>query len=79
MQPNKIRPTNRLEAIKWNYYNSDSWDFIKIRYWPRDIAKAVISKNLSYVMLKIKKNNIGLTCMKKDNVVKNLLGNNNVI
>ena len=50
MQPNKIRPTNRLEAIKWNYYNSDSWDFIKIRYWPWDIAKAVISKNLSYVM-----------------------------
>ena len=50
MQPNKIRPTNRLEAIKWNYYNSDSWDFIKIRYWPWDIAKAVISKNLNYVM-----------------------------
>ena len=33
----------------WNYYNSsDTWDWIQIRYWPRDIAEAVINKKLKY-------------------------------
>ena len=50
MQYNKVRPRSRTESMKWNYYNSDSWDFIKIRYWPWDIARAVISGELNYVM-----------------------------
>ena len=37
-----------MEAKKWNYYNSDKWDFIPIRYWPRSIATAVISGRLDY-------------------------------
>ena len=50
MQYNKVRPRSITESIKWNYYKSDSWDFIKIRYWPWDIARAVISGELNYVM-----------------------------
>lgn len=36
--------------MQWNYYNGVSinseWDFIKIRYWPRDLAEALINGEL---------------------------------
>jgi len=50
MNDNNVRPKTKLEAVKWNYYNtSDKWDFIKMRYWPWDIAKAVMKRNLNYL------------------------------
>ena len=46
---NYVRPKNKKEVKMWNYYSSDdTWDFIKIRYWPADIARAVIEKKLKY-------------------------------
>lgn len=46
---NKVKPKSREAARMWNYYNSsDTWDWIQIRYWPRDIAEAVINKKLKY-------------------------------
>lgn len=48
MNYNGVRPKNASEARIWNKYNGGSWDFIKIRYWPSDIARAVISKTLNY-------------------------------
>ena len=46
---NKVKPKSRVAARMWNYYNSsDTWDWIQIRYWPRDIAEAVINKKLKY-------------------------------
>lgn len=48
MEYNGIRPKSREEARIWNKYNGGEWDWIPIRYWPSDIAKAVISKNLNY-------------------------------
>jgi len=50
MQYNNVKPQTKLEAIKWNYFNSDKWDFIQIRYWPHDIARAVMRRGLNYVM-----------------------------
>ena len=47
---NGVRPTNRSEALIWNHYNDpDKWDWIKIRYWPRGLAVAVITKKLNYI------------------------------
>ena len=47
---NGVRPSNRSEALIWNHYNDpDKWDWIKIRYWPRGLAVAVITKKLNYV------------------------------
>lgn len=50
MEYNGVKPKkgSRMEAKKWNYYNSDKWDFIPIRYWPRSIASAVITGRLDY-------------------------------
>lgn len=48
MNYNGVRPKNQSEARIWNRFNGDSWDWIPIRYWPSDIARAVISKNLNY-------------------------------
>ena len=46
---NKVRPRNREAARIWNRYNnSDTWDWIQIRYWPKDIAEAVINRKLKY-------------------------------
>ena len=49
MSYNGVRPTNRSEALIWNHYNDpDKWDWIKIRYWPRCLAVAVMTKSLNY-------------------------------
>ena len=46
---NGVRPSNRSEALIWNHYNDpDKWDWIKIRYWPRCLAVAVMTKSLNY-------------------------------
>lgn len=50
MNFNGVRPKNQSEARIWNKYNGGSWDWTPIRYWPSDIARAVIGKNLSYNM-----------------------------
>ena len=48
---NYIKPKKKSEARIWNKYNSqNTWDFIQIRYWPADIAEAVITKKLNYKM-----------------------------
>ena len=48
---NYIKPKKKSEASLWNKYNSqNTWDFIQIRYWPADIAEAVIKKKLNYKM-----------------------------
>ena len=48
---NYTKPKKKSEARLWNRYNSqDTWDFIQIRYWPADIAEAVIKKKLNYKM-----------------------------
>lgn len=46
---NKVRPKGYSAAMMWRRYNSEStWDWIQIRYWPKDIAEAVINKKLKY-------------------------------
>ena len=49
MTYNGVKPKNKSEILIWNYYNNpDKWDWIKIRYWPRSLASAVITKSLNY-------------------------------
>ena len=50
MTYNGVKPRNKSEILIWNYYNNpDKWDWIRIRYWPRSLASAVITKSLNYV------------------------------
>jgi len=46
---NNIRPKKREEARIWNYYNNtDKFDWIQIRFWPMNLASAVITESLNY-------------------------------
>lgn len=49
---NGVKPSNKSEAVMWNRYNDTltdfEWDWIKIRFWPKNLAEAVIRKSLNY-------------------------------
>ena len=49
---NGVKPSNKSEAVMWNKYNDThtnfEWDWIKIRFWPKNLAEAVIRKSLNY-------------------------------
>lgn len=46
---NKVKPKNKKEAKIWNKYNNEKyWDWIKIRYWPANVARGVIEEKLNY-------------------------------
>lgn len=46
---NRVKPRGYSAAMMWKRYNdSQVWDWIQIRFWPRDIAEAVINKKLTY-------------------------------
>lgn len=45
MSWNRVKPENRAQARIWNKYNS--WDWYPIKIWPRFLAKAAITQNLT--------------------------------
>jgi hypothetical protein len=46
---NKVVPKRGRQAQIWNYYNNtDNFDWIQIRFWPKNLASAVISESLNY-------------------------------
>lgn len=48
MNHNSLRPQTKEQAKVWNRYNTVEWDWIPMRYWPYDIALAVMTKTLNY-------------------------------
>lgn len=46
---NGVRPKTQKEARIWNYYNNtDNFDWIQIRYWPKNLASGAITESLNY-------------------------------
>lgn len=45
---NGLRPTSRSQAKIWNRFSERNFDWYPIKYWPRFLARAVITQRLTY-------------------------------